>query len=157
MDLHSQINGNDIEWQVFIGPPNIEYPTYSPTIKHDFFTLQPNTETFITFALEHETVLPKRGLFQPKQYCSEDISMEESVSCYKKCFLDRLKINCIPKIINTFDMLSMTACNTDEEDDEILLSLLEETFPPTDCDCLDPCSQDKYSFKVNFINYNSNR
>ena len=47
----------------------------------------------------------------------------------------------------------MTACNTEEEDDEILLTLLEETFPSTDCDCLDPCSQDKYSFKVKFINY----
>ena len=64
MALHSQFNGNDIEWQVFIGPPNIEYPTYSPTIKHDFFTLQPNTETFITFALEHETVFNPNNIVQ---------------------------------------------------------------------------------------------
>ena len=93
IDLKSKFNDNDIEWQVLIGPPNLESPTYSPTIKHDFFTLQPDTETFITFALEHETRLPKRGLFQPKQYCSEDISMEDSVACYKKCYLKRLKVS----------------------------------------------------------------
>ena len=90
--MKSKYNDNSIEWQVFIGPPNLESPTYSPTIKHDFFTLQPDTETFITFALEHETVLPRRGLFQSKQYCSEDISMEDSIVCYKKCYVERLKV-----------------------------------------------------------------
>ena len=93
IDLQSQLNGEDIEWQVFIGPPNLEYPTYSSTIKHDYLTLQPFTETFVTFALEHETLLKKRGLFQFKKYCSEDIILEESVTCYKRCYLEKINVH----------------------------------------------------------------
>ena len=77
---------------MFIGPPNIEYPTYSPTIKHDYFTIQPNTDTFITFSLEHNTVLAKRGIFQPREYCSETLTLEDSVTCYKKCYLQKMNV-----------------------------------------------------------------
>ena len=92
IDLASRINGEIVEWQVFIGPPNIEYPTYSPTIKHDYFNIQPNTETFITFSIEHHTILAKRGFFQPKEYCSETVTLEESVNCYKKCYLQKSNV-----------------------------------------------------------------
>ena len=44
-------------------------------------------------------------------------------------------------------MLKMPTCNADEED-EVLKIFLGDTFPSTDCECLDPCSQDKYTFKV---------
>ena len=102
IELSSTINGEDLEWQVFIGPPNIEYPTYSPTIKHDYFTIQPYTDTFITFSLEHNTILAKRGFFQPKQYCSETVTLEDSVTCYKKCYLQ--KSNVIRWILNIFNL-----------------------------------------------------
>ena len=92
IDLNSRINGVVIDWHMFMGPPNLEYPTYSPSIKHDFVLLNPNSQTFINFAVEHRSILSKRGIFQTRQYCSEKLTLNESVACYKKCYLSNLNV-----------------------------------------------------------------
>ena len=68
-------------------------------------------------------------------------------------FLAHLKkttfqIKCIPELINTFEMLQMPTCSNKQEEEDNLKILFSDTFPRTDCDCLDPCSQNKYKFKV---------
>ena len=44
----------------------------------------------------------------------------------------------------------MPKCNENDAEDA-MKRLLENTFPPSGCDCLDPCSQDKYTFQVHMI------
>ena len=75
-----------------MGPPKLEYPTHSPSLKLEQFLLQANTETFMTFSIEKETFQKKRGLFQSKIYCEDDIQNYEAVNCYKKCFIETLEV-----------------------------------------------------------------
>jgi len=132
-----------------MGPPKLEYPTHSPSLKQEQFLLQANTETFMTFSIEKETFQKKRGLFQSKIYCEDDIQNYEAVNCYKKCFIRSLQVSCIPEAINTFDGLNMSVCNENEEQSNMEKLFGEESLiPQFRCDCLDPCVQLKYRFQV---------
>ena len=52
------------EWEVYLGISGLYHPTHSAEVSLDSFTLQPNTETFITFTGERAVTLPRRGYFQ---------------------------------------------------------------------------------------------
>ena len=84
-----------------MGPPKLEYPTHSPSLKQEQFLLQANTETFMTFSIEKETFQKKRGLFQSKIYCEDDIQSYEAVKCYKNCFIKTLQV-----LIQNFNFLT---------------------------------------------------
>ena len=92
VDLISDIDGYTIDWFAYMGPPKLEYPTHSPSLKQEQFLLQANTETFMTFSIEKETFQKKRGLFQSKIYCEDDIQNYEAVKCYKRCFIKTLQV-----------------------------------------------------------------
>ena len=47
--LNSKYNKEELMWEVHLGAPGLEHPTFSPTIKPSFFILYPDTTTFITF------------------------------------------------------------------------------------------------------------
>ena len=48
--LNSKYNKEELMWEVHLGAPGLEHPTFSPTIKPSFFILYPDTTTFITFS-----------------------------------------------------------------------------------------------------------
>ena len=87
------MDGSKVDWFVYLGHPKLQYPTYSPSIIQEQFRLESNTESFITFSLEQETVLKYRGIFQNRKYCVEKTS-QEAVKCYKECFIKSLKVFC---------------------------------------------------------------
>ena len=87
----SELDGYPLQWSVYIGPHALDYPTFSPTISHELLSLSPNTNTFLTFKREHDIVLGKRGYIDSKEYC-KPFSYEEAVICYKKCFLNTIKV-----------------------------------------------------------------
>ena len=70
----------------------LEYPTYSLNIKHEMFTLQPNTETFISVSTKTVETIPKRGLIEDKRYCLDNTNLTEAVKCYKRCFLSMYEV-----------------------------------------------------------------
>ena len=88
-----------------MGPPKLEYPTHSPSLKLEQFLLQANTETFMTFSIEKETFQKKRGLFQSKIYCEDNIQNYEAVNCYKKCFIRSLQVSVLNIIMIITDFI----------------------------------------------------
>ena len=90
--LNSNLTNKDIVWQVYLGHHGLEYPTLSDAVTHERFLLRPRTETFISFARGHDIMLPHRGYFQPRKYCSEN-DMFETITCSKKCFLEFLNVS----------------------------------------------------------------
>ena len=91
-----------IIWDVYFGPPGIPFPTLIPKSKHNTVMLKPNTHTFISFSLIKRKGLSKRGFFQSKIYCEEEISDFDMVSCHKKCFLRMLNVG-----IQSFKLFSV--------------------------------------------------
>ena len=89
--MRSELDEEELYWEVYAGYYGVPYPTYSISISHERFTLKPKTDNFISFAVEKDTILNKRGLFYNKQYCSLDASYTDSITCYKKCLLDNYK------------------------------------------------------------------
>ena len=85
--LNSNLTNKDIVWQVYLGYHGLEYPTFSDVVTHEKFLLRPRTETFINYALGHDIMLPHRGYFQQRQFCSEN-DMFETITCSKECFLE---------------------------------------------------------------------
>ena len=77
-----------VEWNVYLGPPGIVYPTYIPPAKNilSFFTLQQNSQTDVTFLASRYTNIRKRGPLDTKEYCHET-SYNEYIDCEKSCFL----------------------------------------------------------------------
>ena len=89
--LKSDVDGEDLYWEVYIGYNGIPYPTYSMSISHEMIQLKPRSETFVVFSMDQDTILSKHGWFQSKQFCSEEASNADSIACYKRCLLDHKK------------------------------------------------------------------
>ena len=79
-------------WNVFLAVAPMSAPTHSATISLESVTLQPNTNTFITFEPEKYEFLKYRGYFSNKQYCQDDIEFTDTVACKKRCLLRNLKV-----------------------------------------------------------------
>ena len=47
-------------------------------------------------------------------------------------------------------MLNLPICEKTQGEENLKI-LFGDTFPKTDCDCLDPCSQDVYKFQVSRV------
>ena len=92
VDLLSELDGNPLDWFVYLGPPGVEFPTFSPSIKHEPYLLQPYTSTFMTFSLENEERKDYRGMFNTRKYCNDKGSFKESIVCYKNCFLKEMEV-----------------------------------------------------------------
>ena len=93
INLKSEVGDKELYWEVYAGYYGVPHPTFSLSISHERFTLQPKTETFITFDEERDTILSKRGWFYNTEYCSNDASYADSIRCYKKCLLEFYKGN----------------------------------------------------------------
>ena len=91
ISLVSKFHDEPIVWDMFTGYHGLEYPTYSPSLTHEIYSLNPDTETFITFRKERDIILSKRGDFQSEIYC-KDYEYHDAISCYKNCFLDESKV-----------------------------------------------------------------
>ena len=79
-------------WNVFLAAAPLFAPTHSSTISLESVTLQPNTNTFISFVPEKYEFLKYRGYFSSKQYCQDDIDFTDTVACEKRCMLRNLKV-----------------------------------------------------------------
>ena len=90
--MNSVIDGEILDWNVHLGSPGVEYPSYTTSLTYDFMNLHPRTFTVISFEQENVTNLATRGLFQPHKYCQEDLTIQQANSCYKKCFLNHFKV-----------------------------------------------------------------
>ena len=56
---------------------------------------------------------------------------------------------CVPEILNVFDDLNVPICNSSQGDINLLaLFGTDSLIPEFKCDCLDPCYQQKYKYKV---------
>ena len=56
---------------------------------------------------------------------------------------------CVPEILNVFDDLNIPKCNSSQGDRNLLaLFGTDSLIPAFKCDCLDPCYQQKYKYKV---------
>ena len=149
VDLLPEYKGIPINWNIYLGPQGLEYPTLSPTSQHYPYSIKSRTQTFITFSPQNERTLSKRGVIDSNKYCDDNGSYLNSVICYKKCLLEKLKITCIPSNINIFETLSIKVCNNSEEELMMLkLFTLDFQVPRHKCRCLDPCFQSKYNFQV---------
>ena len=87
LDLKSSYKDHLITWDVYFGPPGIPFPTLIPKSKHKTAMLKPNTHSAFSFSMIKKKGLPKRGIFQSKVYCEDEVSELDLVSCHKKCFL----------------------------------------------------------------------
>ena len=92
IQLNSVQSSYEIVWQVYLGLNGLEYPTYSDLGTHDMFILQPKTDTFVSFSIEHDIDLKNRGYFEGTNYCSDE-DIFSTVNCTKKCFLNHLNVN----------------------------------------------------------------
>ena len=79
-------------WTVFLAVAPLFHPTHSSTISLESVTLQPNTNTFVTFEPQKYQFLKHRGYFSRKQYCQDDIQFSDTVACEKRCMLRNLKV-----------------------------------------------------------------
>jgi len=148
IQLNSVQSSYEIVWQVYLGLNGLEYPTYSDLGTHDMFILQPKTDTFVSFSVEHDMDLIYRGYFDGTKYCiHEDIF--STIECKKKCFLNHLNVTCTPRALNTFDNLNLPQC-PDEEDDTVLKAIFSNSlYLRLPCShCLTPCTKHKYIFQV---------
>ena len=83
---------SDVDWRVFLAPGQLYAPTHSDTVSLESFTLQQNTKNYMTFEAEKYEFLKKRGWFDSKKYCKDDIEFKDTVACEKKCMLKNLKV-----------------------------------------------------------------
>ena len=95
LDLKSSYKDHPIIWDVYFGPHGIPFPNLIPKSKHKTGMLKPNTHTTFSFSMIKKKGLPKRGFFQSKLYCEEEVSDVDLVSCHKKCFLSTLNVSFI--------------------------------------------------------------
>ena len=89
--MRSELDNEELYWEVYAGYSGVPYPTYSLSISHDRFTLKPKTDNFISFAVEKDTILDKHGVFSSTKYCSLYASYADSIKCYKECLLNHFK------------------------------------------------------------------
>ena len=163
---------SDVDWRVFLAPGQLYAPTHSDTVSLESFTLQQNTKNYMTFEAEKYEFLKKRGWFDSKKYCKDDIEFTDTVACEKKCMLNNLKvkengvtgqlleetlfllsqIECQPSDVNVFDGLDLPTCSSEEEVDVFRNLISNSLFPNSNCEeCLSPCKYFKYKFRVENI------
>ena len=84
-----------VEWNVYFGIPGVSYPTFTPVSRNilSFFTLQQNSQTYITFLANKFINLRRRGPLDSKNYCQERGDNADYIDCEKKCFLDTFNVS----------------------------------------------------------------
>ena len=82
----------EIDWLLFLGSPGYSFPTFSPTISMSQVTLKKNTNTYISFKAEKNVNLAKWGYFDTNLHCKEDSKISDTISCFKKCYVEKLKV-----------------------------------------------------------------
>ena len=82
----------EIDWLLFLGSPGYSFPTFSPTISMSQITLKKNTNTYISFKAEKSVILPKRGYFDTELHCMENTNISDTISCFKKCYVEKLEV-----------------------------------------------------------------
>ena len=85
----------ETDWLLYLGSPGFSYPAFSPKINMNEFILKRNTSSYISFKPEKYVRLARRGYFDTKDHCTEDNKLSDTITCFKKCFLDRLDV-CLP-------------------------------------------------------------
>ena len=80
---------SDVEWNIYLGPPGVSFPTFTPQSKKllSFFTLQQETNNFIVFRANKYVRLKETKPFEFKEYCQEGSVFDEYIKCEKQCFL----------------------------------------------------------------------
>ena len=87
-----ELNSN-YEYNVYISPPGLDYPTYSSLFTVPFLTLQKGNSVFVRFSAENYRKIRKRGLLDTQIYCNENSNHAETVYCAKTCFLESLNVS----------------------------------------------------------------
>lgn len=85
-----------MEWNVYLSPPKISYPTFTPQSKKlfSFFTLQKSSQTVMTFFANKYINIKKRGPFDSKEYCKDkNHTFNDYIDCEKKCFIDTFNVS----------------------------------------------------------------
>jgi hypothetical protein len=82
----------EMDWLLYLGSPGYSFPSFSPTTKMNEFTLKKNTSSYISFKREKYVRLARRGYFDTEDHCTENIQLSDTITCFKKCFLDRLQV-----------------------------------------------------------------
>ena len=99
---------SEVSWNVFLAVPPLFAPTHSSTISLESVTLQPNTNTFISFEPQKYEFLKYRGYFNSKQYCQDDIEFTDTVACVKRCMLRNIKV----EVKNDFSLNYNICCRS---------------------------------------------
>ena len=104
---------SDVDWKVFLGVGQLYAPTHSNTVSLESFTFRPNTKNYVTFEAEKYEFLKKRGWFNSKQYCEDDIEFIDTVLCKKRCMLKKLKVYKKQKLRMVFKFsIKFNCCKT---------------------------------------------
>ena len=82
----------ETDWLLYLGSPGYSFPAYSDNINMKEFTLKKNTSSYISFKPEKYVRLARRGYFDNKDYCTENIKLSDTITCFKKCFLAKLEV-----------------------------------------------------------------
>ena len=82
----------ETEWLLYLGSPGYSFPSYSPNINMNEFTLKKKTSSYISFKPEKYVRLARRGYFDTKEHCTENIELSDTITCFKKCFLAKLEV-----------------------------------------------------------------
>ena len=101
-------------WTVFLSAASLFAPTHSSTISLESVTLQPHTNTFISFKPEKYEFLKYRGYFSSKQYCQDDIEFSDTVACEKRCLLRNLKVEMECKSTSVFNICRRSTVNQEK-------------------------------------------
>ena len=83
---------SDSDWLLYLGAPGSSFPSYSPTLPSNLLTIKQNMSTFVTYKAENYVALPRRGYFDPVEHCKEDITVPDTIACYKKCFAEKQQV-----------------------------------------------------------------
>ena len=86
----------EVEWNVFLGPPGVVYPTLTPQSKSilSFFTLRKSTQTIMTFFSKKYVKLKRTKPFHFKDLCEVGSDFSNYIKCEKECFLDTFNVIC---------------------------------------------------------------
>ena len=82
----------ETDWLLYVGSPGYSFPDYSPNTNLNQFTLKRNTSSFISFKPEKYVRLARRGYFDTEDHCMENIELSDTITCFKKCFVERLEV-----------------------------------------------------------------
>ena len=127
-------------------------------------TLKKNTNTFISFTAKKYVSLAKRGYFDTEDHCMENIEISDTISCFKKCYIERAKvrntkcrdttnthtfqIDCQPDILNVFDEVNLPTCNLNKTTEVFGKFSKYSEFENFCNKCLTPCQRIDYDFQV---------